>query len=60
MEIRDKLELMNTIECINKEYVNLPMGELEDFVVCTIKRDPNKTTLNIYQPDLITKMTHLK
>ena len=33
------------------------MGELEEFVVCTIKRDITKTTLKIYQPDLITKMT---
>ena len=33
------------------------MGELEDFVGCTIKRDLTKKTLNIYQPDLITKIT---
>ena len=33
------------------------MGELEGFVVCTIKRDLTKTTLNIYQPHIIHKMT---
>ena len=33
------------------------MGELEDFLVCMIKRDLTKTTLKISQPDLITKMT---
>ena len=33
------------------------MGEIEDFVGCTIKRNLTSTTLNIYQPDLITKTT---
>ena len=33
------------------------MSELEDFVGCMIKRDLTKTTINISQPDLITKMT---
>ena len=33
------------------------MGELEDFVGCTIKRDLTKITLNISHPDLINKMT---
>ena len=33
------------------------MGELEDFIGCTIKRDLAKMTLKISQPDLINKMT---
>ena len=33
------------------------MGELEDFIGCTIKRDLIKTNLNISQPDRINKMT---
>ena len=33
------------------------MGELEDFVGCTIKRDLAKTTLKISQTDLINKTT---
>ena len=33
------------------------MGELEDSIGCTIKRDLTNITLNIYQPDLITKIT---
>ena len=32
------------------------MGELEDFVGCTIKHDLTKMTLNISQPDIINKM----
>ena len=32
------------------------MGELEDFIGCKIKRDLTRTTLNIYQPDLINNM----
>ena len=56
-EIRDKPALMDTIECTKKEYVNRSMGELEDFVVCTIKRDLTRMTLNISQPYLITNMT---
>ena len=48
---------MNKIECINKGYVNQPIGELEEFVGCKIKRDLTKMTLNIFQPDIITKMT---
>ena len=35
------------------------MGELEYFVVCTIKRDLTKMTLNIYQTDLITNLTQI-
>ena len=35
------------------------MGELEDFTWFTIKRDLTKTNLNIYQPDLINKMTQV-
>ena len=34
------------------------MGEPEDFIGCTIKRDLTKTTLNISQPDLINKTNH--
>ena len=33
------------------------MSELEDFVGFTINCDLTKTTLNIYQPDLINKMS---
>ena len=33
------------------------MGELEDFVGCTINRDLTRMTLKISQPDLITKIT---
>ena len=33
------------------------MGELEDFVGCTIKRDLTNITLNISQPDIINKTT---
>ena len=33
------------------------MGELEDFVGCTIKRDLINMTLKISQPDIINKMT---
>ena len=33
------------------------MGEIDNFVVCTIKRELIKMTLNISQPDLINKMT---
>ena len=33
------------------------MAELEDFVGFKIKSDLTKTTLNIYQLDLINKMT---
>ena len=34
------------------------MGEPENFAGCIIKRDLNKIAFNVYQPDLITKMTH--
>ena len=33
------------------------MGELEDFIGCTIKQDLTKINLKISQPDLINKMT---
>ena len=33
------------------------MGELEDFVGCTIKRDITKMALKLYQPHIITNMT---
>ena len=32
------------------------MGEIEDFLVYTIKHDLTKMTLKISQPDLITKL----
>ena len=35
------------------------MGELEDFVGCTINWDLTKMTLNIYQSDLTTKVTQV-
>ena len=35
------------------------MGELEEFIGCTIKRDLTKMNLKIYQPDLINKMTQV-
>ena len=56
LEIRDKPALMDTIECIKKEYANQSMGKLEDFIGCTIKRDLTNMTLNIYQPNLIYNM----
>ena len=33
------------------------MGGIEEFLVCMIKRDLTKMTLNIYQLDLISNMT---
>ena len=48
---------MNTIECINKEYENQSMGELQDFIGCMIKSDLTKMTLNVYQHYLINNMT---
>ena len=50
---------MNTIECIKKYYSNQSMGELEDFVGCTIKRDLTNMTLNTSQPDIFNKMNQL-
>ena len=35
------------------------MGELEDFVGCMINHDITNMNLNIYQPDIITKMTQV-
>ena len=32
------------------------MGELEDFIGCSIKRDLTKMTLKISKPDIINKM----
>ena len=55
LEIIYKPEFMDKIEYINKEYATRPMGELEDFAGCTIKRDLTNMTLNIYQTYLITK-----
>ena len=48
---------MDTIECIKKEYKTWSMSELEDFMICRIKRDLTKITLKISQPDIINKMT---
>ena len=45
------------IESTKKYYDNRLLGELEDFVGYTINRDLTKTTLNIYQPYLISKTT---
>ena len=33
------------------------MDELEDLIVCTIKLDLTKMTINIYKPNLMIKMT---
>ena len=57
LTIRDKPALMNNIECIKKEYLTWSIGELESLVGCAIKRDLTNMTLNLSQPDLITKMT---
>ena len=46
---------MNTIEYTKKEYATWLMGESEDFVKFTIKRDLTKVTLNISQLHLINK-----
>ena len=35
------------------------MGEIEDFIVYTVKWNLTKMTLNISQPDLINKMTQV-
>ena len=35
------------------------MGEILDFIGCTIKRDLTKMTLTFYQPHIITKTTQL-
>ena len=35
------------------------MGKLEDFIGCTIKSETTKTTLNIFQPDLIKNTTQV-
>ena len=43
-------------ECINKQYSYQSMGEIEDLVGCTIKRDLANMTLNISQPYIIHKM----
>ena len=47
---------MNMIEHTKKYYITRLLGELENFLVCTINRDLTKMTLTIYQPDLITNM----
>ena len=59
LEIGDKPALMDTIECINKYYSTRSVGELEDFIVYTVKWNLTKMTLNISQPDLINKMTQV-
>ena len=59
LAIGDRTELMDTIECIKKYYATQSMGELEDFIGCTIMRDLTKNTLNIHQPDLINKTTQI-
>ena len=46
---------MDKIECIKKEYSTQSMGELEDFIVYTIKLDLTKMTLKISQSYLINK-----
>ena len=48
LEIVDKPEFMNFVECIKKEYATQSMGELGEFVRCTINNDLTKTTLNIF------------
>ena len=48
---------MNSIKCTKKEYATRSIGELEDFLGCTIKHDLTKTTLNISQPDIINRTT---
>ena len=57
LEIGDKPALRNTIKLIKKEYVTEPMGEIEDFIGCTIKSDLTKMTLKIYQQYIITNIT---
>ena len=56
LEIKVKPELMDTIECIKKEYRTWSIGELEDFIWFTIKRNLTKMMLNISQPYQIYKM----
>ena len=52
-----KPALMDTIECINKQYSTQSMGEIEDFLGCMYKHDLTKITLKIYKPGIINKMT---
>ena len=59
LEMGYKTSLMNKIECINKGYVNQPIGELEEFVGFLIKCDLANMTLRISKPDIITKMTQV-
>ena len=57
LAIGDKPELMDTIECIKKEYVTLLTGIQEYFARCTVKRDLTKMNLKISWTQLITKTT---
>ena len=50
---------MNKIERTKKEYATRSMGELEDFIGCTINHDLTKTNHNIYQPYLSTNMNQV-
>ena len=59
MEIGDKTEWLDMIECNNKDHANWSMVIPKDFVRCTIKRDLTNIKLNIYQPYLITKTTQV-
>ena len=57
MKIGDKPGFVDAIECTKKWYVTWSMGELEEFLEFTIKRDLTKTAIKISQPDLTTNMT---
>ena len=48
---------MDTIEFNKRYYVIQSMGEPEEFIRFTIKRDLTKMTLKFFQPNLMTKMT---
>ena len=56
MYIDYELSLIDALEYIKNEYTNLPMGPLEKLLVCTIKHNLIKKTLNISQSNLIRKI----
>ena len=53
LPIGDEPELFDRLEYTKKQYKISSMVQLEDFLVCTIKYDLTKMTLNISQPYLI-------
>ena len=50
LSIGDEPELLYRLEYTKKQYKISAMVRLEEFLVCMIKCDLTKMTLNIYQP----------